>query len=656
MADQSLFSITLSRAPALTAITAAAMLSVTAGAQQPPPAMLVAPMMSLDPCWVPVTGAAAQQTDTAAMIRSCSPADGSAAGLVEETLAGLLPADRRSRSFELGYTLNVPLLTLFAKQGTEWKLQPVFIEHIARTIRDNKRPVILYLFSTHFSQGAPIEKELAADPANLGWTPRGPLKQGVYYGAPIYNWTFASTGNAITRRRVEAAQAVLDAVCRLEPEARSRIRGVTLLGELHHLFPDFEAGMGFDRPYLVTDYSATSKANFRNFLRQRFGTIDKLNQAVDGNWPSFDAVEPPSKDVRKEPLQHFTDHIDPFAHGTIPVNGWFFDPKATASTPRHVRIYLNGRRIARVPVDQSRQDVLTALPQLGSANVGWRYDLDFRNLPYGLHRIDVVVEDGARRPILLASRQIALVDRKQSTPLAQPQARLPRTRPLDTGLRASVDLPTDLSSYFYNPLAPVWHEFRGQQVVDYLLNFNGSLKSCLDATVPRYTHQIIPFTNPGWDHSKFAIDASLKTLPGVGMGVSLYGEPTYGRSFSNWLKSGPTRPYGVTEFHPLKAMTAPELRNVLRSHAKQNAQFLSFFMEPRWNRHRVSRDINLFSFDPENRAYGSDKLYEATRAVLSDPQAAAGMPLRPAPVARAPKAPPTRTPAVTGPLTPAPAR
>ena len=655
MADRSSFVSTLLHSLLFGAFTATAALPLAAHGQKAPPAMLLAPMMGLDSCWVPHTGSAAQQADIAATTKSCNPVDGSAAGLVEETLAGLLPADRRSRSFELGYTLNVPLLALFTEQGGQWKVNPVFINLLARTIRDTKRPVVIYLFSTHFSQGAPIEKALAADPANLGWTPKGPLVTGVYYSAPIYNWTFASTNNAITQRRVEAAQAVLDAVCRLEPDARERVRGVTLLGELHHLFPDFEAGMGFDRPYLVTDYSAASKENFRAFLRERFVSIERLNKAVGGDWQSFDAIEPPAKNIRTEPLQRYTDHIDSFAHGFIPITGWAFDPKATVKRPGHVRIYLNGRWLARVPIDQSRQDVLAAVPQLGAANVGWRYDLDYRKLRHGLHRIDVLLEDGANKPILLASRQVALMDRKQSTPKKRPQAARPATRAMSATTRASVDVPTDLSSYFYNPLVPLWHEFRGRQVVDYLLKFNGALKSCLDDTVPRYTHQIIPFTNPGWDHTKFAIEASLKKLPGLGMGVSLYGEPTYGHSFSDWLQRNRPGPYGVTEFHPLKTLSAAELGGTFRAHARQGAQFLSFFMEPRWNGHRTSRHINLFSFDPENKAYGSDQLYEAVRTTLADPRAAAGTPLRPAPVA---KDGPNRRPRppATSPLAPAPAR
>ena len=39
-----------------------------------------------------------------------------------------------------------------------------------------------------------------------------------------------------------------------------------MLGELHHLFPNFQAGMGFGDKYLVSDYSPASVEGFRAFL------------------------------------------------------------------------------------------------------------------------------------------------------------------------------------------------------------------------------------------------------------------------------------------------------------------------------------------------------------------------------------------------------
>lgn len=95
----------------------------------------------------------------------------------------------------------------------------------------------------------------------------------MYYGDPVYPWTFSSTQTEITARRVQAAQALLDALCMLPERDQAKIRGVTLLGELHHLFPDFQAGMGFSFPYRVTDYSPASVAGFQRYLQAQFGHI-----------------------------------------------------------------------------------------------------------------------------------------------------------------------------------------------------------------------------------------------------------------------------------------------------------------------------------------------------------------------------------------------
>ncbi|WP_348265578.1 hypothetical protein, partial [Salmonella enterica] len=74
----------------------------------------------------------------------------------------------------------------------------------------------------------------------------------------------------------------------------AKIPGVSLLGGLHHLFPDFESGMGFGPPYRVTDYSLGSVAAFRDFLRKEFARIDRLNRAVGADYGSFEEVTPPS--------------------------------------------------------------------------------------------------------------------------------------------------------------------------------------------------------------------------------------------------------------------------------------------------------------------------------------------------------------------------
>ena len=580
-----------------------------------PAPMFLAPMIGvIEPCiLLRSADTGAPESDLAA---SCTGPQGSAAALVESTLSFLAP-DKGTPGRELGYTLPVPLLQLFRPADGNWVIDQEKVARLVRTVRDTPRPAILYLFSNHFSVGAPIEEALAAEPANLSATPLGPLPPGTYYGAPIYNWSFASTQNSIAARRVQAVQAILDGMCALEPRHIAKIRGVTVLGELHHLFPDFEKGMGFSAPYLVSDYSEASRRGFRIFLRNKYGAVERLNLAMATTWQSFDQVEPPGKDIRSEPLRDFTEHIDSFAHGSLPISGWAYVKDATQSRPASIRIYRNGEPVGKVPVSFGRQDVLEALPELGDVNTGWRFDMDFRALPVGVHRIDVLLEGGNDRLTHLATRHVAIMARDQRTPQPMRQTPLPASLPPGEGIRAHVDLPVDQSSYFYNPLVAQWHEFRGQQVVKYLGYFADQVKTSCLAHTKRYTHQIIPFTNPGWDSGKFAIAASLEKLEDLRLGVSLYGEASYGTSFADWLESKSHRSYGVTEFHPLKAMDAAALTMVLDAHARHGAEFVSFFLEPRWKGVLLARGHNIFSLDPDNRKFNSDQLYRSMQEALA---------------------------------------
>lgn len=590
--------------------------------------MLLAPMFgTFDTCIAtptatPSAGAgnaatARTQDGTRTLAETCTGPNGSAAALVESTLSALQPPERAQGPYPLGYTLAVPLLQLFRATEQGWALDTERIQRLARTVRDTQRPLILYLFSTHFATDAPLEKALATDPANLAQTRDGPMPTSQYYGAPLYNWTLARTDTPLSAYRVQATQALLTEMCRLPAQDIAKIRGVTLLGELHHLFPDFESGMGFGGSYRVTDYSPASVAGFQQFLRQEFQHIDRLNRRLGANYATFAEVQPPSRDIRTEPLQRYTEHIDSFAHGSLPIAGWAFAPRPAGAPPAWVHVYRNGTFIGKTPVNKGRQDVLQAKPELGDANTGWRLDMDFKQLPVGLHRIDVFLEARPGRLQALGTRRIAIMDDRQRPPAPLAQQALPASAPPDAALQAHIDWPAEQSSYYYNPLVPLWHSFRGQQVVDYLQFFQGVVKqSCLAGT-PHYTHQIIPFTNPSWDENKFAIQASLRALPGMRLGVSLYGDATYGTAFSQWYASTGHPGYGVTEFHPLKAMNAPALQHTLNQHAARGAQFLSFFLEPHWQGQLVARDANMFSFSPENAPFGSAQLYQSAQRLLT---------------------------------------
>lgn len=590
--------------------------------------LLLAPMMDLTPCLLAQPGGApGGQPD---WLIPCTGPKASATHLVESTLRHLQPQRPDNPAWQLGYTLQVPLLSLLQPGQNEWHVNSQAIDSIVRTVQESPRPLLLYLFSTHFGVNAPIEPVLAQNPDNIAHIPRGPLPTDSYYGLPIYPWSLARTDNPITQYRVQVIQTLLERLCRLPSSARSRIQGVTLLGEVHHLFPNFESGMGFDSRYQVSDYGPASVAGFRQYLQSRYPNIEAINRQLGSDYPSFEAITPPDKDIRRETLRRYHEHIDAYAAGQIPITGWVHAPD-TPNAAQAVRIYLDGKHIADAPVHLSRQDVRAARPEFNTADLGWRHDLDYSQLPTGIHRIDLALAQPGQPLIHLGTRSISIMDQRQNTPVALPSAPLPAMQPLPAHVAAYTDEPREQASYYYNPLAREWQAFREAQVVQYLQYFNTLVaESCL-SDIPRYTHQIVPQFNPSWDSGKYAVNASLQPMKSLHAGISLYGETSYGRSFSDWFKQSPHGGYGVTEFHPLQAMSAQQLGDVLAQHRDNGARFLSFFLETRWQEQRVSTVPNLFSFDPDNRQHASDLLYRSMKTLLDRPRGAeadlkAGMP------------------------------
>lgn len=579
--------------------------------------LLLAPMIGgLDICMIEPADPASERD--AHMKQDCRRPGGSAAARVKATLDEIGPRFSPNGRYELGYTLNIPLLQLFRKHDGDWRIDQELVSRFVRTIKDADWPVIVYFFATHFSVKAPIEAELASDPGNLAVSHLGPMAIDKYHGLDVFPWSIATTDNGITRRRVEAINALVAAVCDLPWWHRRKIRAVTLLGEVHHLFPGFEAGMGFAPPYIVSDYGASSASGFRAYLSARFGNVETLNKHLGSAFPEFNAVDLPAKDIRREPLRHFWEHIDSYAHGALAINGWAH--RLGQPTPVWVRIYLNGRLVGRVPADLGRQDVAEAHPQIGTADLGWRFDLPFADLPHGLHRIDVVAEVDGNALQTIGSRRFAHVDRGQGPVREMPFEPLSGVQPADTDLMASIDSPVDLTPVFFNPLVPIWHDFRQRQVVNYLSFFAQRLQGTCLAKRDTYVHQIAPHANPSWDATKYAVDASLRPIEGLRLGISLYGESTYGRSFFDWYtRESGQKSYGVTEFHPLRAMDADEMRGTLDRHRAHGARFVTFFVDGQ-PRRALPGGQSIFvytTFNPDVTAFGSDRLFKAVQANMN---------------------------------------
>ena len=587
------------------------------------PPLLLAPMMDLTPCLLS-DGQAAQDPTSEGSLKNCRGPQGSAAEWVHATLSTLHPPSSPSTAWTLGYTLKVPLLHFVTPSPKGWQVDTTALDKVVQTIEQTGKPLVLYMFSTHFSVDAPAETLLAQNPDNQAHTRDGVMPVDTYYGQPIYPWSVARTDNPITSARETVIRALQERLCARPASVRQHIQAITLLGEVHHLFPAFESGMGFSGSYRVSDYSASSQSAFQAFLQQRHGSVARFNKALGSQFAQWTDILPPAKDIRQEKLQHFFEHQDSFASGRLPLTGWVHLPSgstsdtSTTAPSTQVHVFVNGRLVAQTPVALSRQDVLTAKPELGHANVGWRHDLDYSTWPSGVHRIDLAVRQGHGALHHLATRQVAIGNRQQQALQTVPSQAAPPFLPLPADAQAYTDEPRDLASYYYNPLAREWLAFRESQVQAYLQHFNRLFDTGCLANTPRYSHQIVPNFNPGWDADKFAVTASLRPQTKLQLGVSLYGETSYGPSFTHWLRQNQHTRYGITEFHPLRAMPPAALSGLLQRHHAQGAQFLSFFMDTPVHTNQGT-GLNLFSLGQHNPQHASDQLFLSLQQVLQSP-------------------------------------
>lgn len=573
------------------------------------PALLVAPMIGdLDPCLL-------NNRAGPDLPGSCTGPQGSASHLIDSTLAALGPL--KNPDLELGYTLKVPVLALFQKTAEGWAINQAAVERIVRTLEASKYPAIVYLYSNHFTTPAAIESELAQDTRNLGQSQQGPLPVDSYYGAPLYPWSIGSTQTPITQLREQAILALSQAVCRRPPEVLDKIRGITLLGETHQLYPKFQSGMGYESAYQITDYSPESIQGFQTFLKARFVQIGNLNKAVQSEFKAWKDVAPPDMDIRRAPLTRPEQHLDAFAHGVLPVAGWVMPIDRSHASRSQVLIYLDGRHQGDAQTGLGRQDVAEALPELGTADVGWRYDLQFAKLSPGAHQVDAYLKDRHGQLIHLGTRHFTVMPRPGLNLVSQPPVQLPVSTEAPASLKQYMDFPRDDQHLYHNPLATLWHEFRNQQVTAYIEHFKRLVQTTCLAQRPVFTHQLFPYSNPSWDPTRFSVDDSLHPASDLHLGISLYGEASYGRSFFDWLARHRQNGYGITEFHPLRAMDSQSLSDALSRHFSRGARFVSMFMEIRTEDRPVVEKPYMFGFDPNNRVYGSDKLYQSLKDVMA---------------------------------------
>jgi hypothetical protein len=499
----------------------------------------------------------------------CAKAHSNAAARISALLDAVGPRTSPSGHYALGYTLTLPLMRYARWDGRDWAVDTNELANDVSLIRDIDRPVVILLSADHFlDSGEEAVKRLAADDRNLMWTSDGPLKLGQYFGLPVNAWTFADPKAPIAEVKRRLIAAAIAEVCKLDAPSKRRVAAVDLLGEVHQLYPSFPDTPGYGGKFVVTDYSPASRASFRTWLEKRFGTIGAFNRAVGGQYASFQAVQPPSRDVIAAGGTQLA-HLDAAAAGRLAIFGWAHDPNGPAP---HIALFIDGVRRAVTVADLNRMDVPASNKTVRTPNVGWAFNFDYRGLAPGAHTLELRAEAhdrevrfGARRFIVLSK------DGRATGALDIP---VPAGTPDTGGMQLDIDGPAADQRVLFNPLAELWLEYRNAQVTEVYAAAADQAVSCLPRT-QIFSHQIAPQLYGGWNPDLMAVAASQSRNPHYTNATTLYGGATYGDAFFRLKDRLGWKTYGVSEMHPTFPLSVAEMETMLDRHRRAGARYVA---------------------------------------------------------------------------------
>lgn len=481
----------------------------------------------------------------------------------------------------LGHTLSIPLLWLFEAHASGWRLDKRKLDFYLGIVRNVPRPAVVSLLANHFSPDSALARHLARDPTNYMWLANGKPPSSVYFSTQVHAYTLETDSTIpVNRLRFQAMDAVLKGLADIERKQPGRVRAVTLMGEIHHLFPDLKGGTGKFDQLQFTDYSPRSIRSFQAWLKRRFERLDWLNEAAGTHFSSWEAVTPPSKDLRHNAGAVLQDHVDAYADGHVPVFGWL----ASADTAPRIEVYINGALAGLAETGLSRLDVYEAVPGMASSNSGYRFDLNYRSLPAGRHRVDVVWRKSPDQAVVLGTRDLRLADRAGVLADTDLRAAFEEkgATPLSTsGEGGWLDHPPNQLDLYFNPWAALWQRFREDQVENFLRTTHARAKASGFPADKLYSHQLVPGKNGSWNRMLFAADRTNQPLSPYAKGLTLYG----GAAFTPELarRVGQQR-FGLPEFNPLMGKHPETAEQALRAFEAACAEFISpYFMDLDWN-------------------------------------------------------------------------
>lgn len=514
---------------------------------------------------------------------------------------------------QVGFVATLQMLGLFKRHGTDWVVDDQKVQVFLQLLTRVKRPVVVYLTADHFDSQGPLVDGLIDDPKSLMLLSNGKPAMANYFGYRIAPYTLQVGDDvAINFYRFTALEHVIKRLGSLPKAVQDRIIAVTLPGELHHMFSDFEGGMGRYESIQVTDYSAASVAGFQQWLMKKYGSLQQFNAATGSGYARIQDIAAPAKDLRSGTTLSLQEHYDAFADGTLPIAGWLWDAQQRIGK---LDLYLDGALTGSVQKGLNRLDVYRALDEVTTPNVGFRYDLDFSRMPAGEHLAQVVASTAQGRYL------VGQIGFKVNTLAGKPQmnakpAGLQGLKPISQlkGARTSMDLPRPAISVYFNPLARDWNQYRAWQVRNFM---NRIYQVALGAGLVAnkiYSHQIVPNVNSSWNPQLFAVEQTLDDSVPWKMGINLYGGATNSDWVRNFLAQNKFSDYGVPEFNPQQWKRPGAHLEAMNSHYLGGARFISpYYLSviPDKYRGNASNGVNAMELRPDNPKDGSDQFYKA---------------------------------------------
>lgn len=520
---------------------------------------------------------------------------------------------------QVGYLATLQLLSLYRRSNNRWTIDEKKLDSYFNVISSINRPVVIYLAANHFDTQGPLIDELVKNRTNLMQFSDGMPIHSNYFGYRVIPFTLqVDSFIEVNIYRKEALRHVANRISTLPKLVRDRIIAITFAGELHQMFPDFENGMGNFKNISVTDYSTASIVGFRQWLDQRYGSINRFNKLNSFEYKSFSEIPAPAKDIRSTRLSSFGEHYDAYADGVIPISGWIWDP---TSVIKKLELYVNGRLLCTVKRGFNRLDVYRAINEVTNPNTGYRSDIDFSRWATGHHLVQVIARTDSEK-YLLGKTEIHIISRDQSPPSRHLATGIEGLKSLSSlkNVKFSLDLPGSTHDYYFNPLARDWNNYRAWQVRQFMEYF---YRAALLAGLPAdklFSHQIVPSANSSWNSILFSSEQTLARNVPWKLGFNLYGGATDGLWLQDFLTNNEIREYGVPEFNPQQWKSAADHQQILLTHYKRGAKFISpYYLSAIPDRYKSSEKngVNAMEIRPDNQKDGSDQLFNAIKIFAS---------------------------------------